>query len=115
MPTLTLVRLFLSLPLITQFVVLDFDMKHGNCDENFIGKLELVIEQRKSTITCLNFRANYFFLITFYHFPKAIYILKCFSGSLGILSHCVTDETSYHSFLFNLRSGPILAVLIHFL
>ena len=54
----------LSLTSLTQFVVLDFDMKHGNC-ESFIGKLELVIEQRKSNISCLNYRANHFFLITF--------------------------------------------------
>ena len=80
MPTLTLVRLFLSLPLITQFVVLDFDMKHGNCDENFIGKLELVIEQRKSTITCLNFRANYFFLITFLSLSESNLYFEMFFG-----------------------------------
>ena len=54
----------LSLTSLTQFVVLDFDMNHGNC-ESFIGKLELVIEQRKSKISCLNYRANHFFLITF--------------------------------------------------
>ena len=54
----------LSLTSLTQFVVLDFDMKHGNC-ESFIGKLELVIEQRKSKISCLNYRANHFFFITF--------------------------------------------------
>ena len=97
---------------LTQFVVLDFDMKHGNC-ESFIGKLELVIEQRKSNISCLNYRANHFFLITFLSLSESNLYFEMFSGSLGILSHCVTNERSYHSFLFNLRSGPILAVLIH--
>lgn len=86
---------------LTQFVVLDFDIKYSNCESLLVTARARYRTKKRIEIwavwTTLQITTSW---SRVYYFLKAIYFLKCFPRSLGILSHCVTKERSYFSFLF---------------